>query len=96
MSITRHEGRMQVNCDHCPAAYPHAYAEEDFAVMIADAKAAGWQVRKLPAAAAATARDRDTTDLFGAPPRIAGAKTREPYTHACPACAEVMRKGSLL
>jgi hypothetical protein len=95
MSITRHDQRMQITCDACPAAYPNTYAEEDFRVMVADAKAAGWIVRKIPAAAVA-GRDRDTSDLFGKPPCIAGGAKAEPYTHTCPQCASADRRGSLL
>lgn len=84
MSIARHGSRMQVCCDSCPASYPNAYEAEDFAVMIADAKTAGWIVRKAPPRGAG----RDTSDLFGAAPRIAGKPARaEPFTHTCPACA---------
>lgn len=94
MSIVRHGARMQVCCDTCPAAYPNTYEQEDFAVMVADAKAAGWIIRKLD-----LPPERDTTSLFGRPPRIAGPKRRpEPYTHTCPDCAGAERtsKGSLL
>lgn len=82
MSIARHEGRMQVCCDNCPASYPNTYIEQDFSVMVADAKAAGWTIRKMM-----PARDRDTSDLFKAPPRIAGRSRSEPFSHACPQCA---------
>ena len=94
MSISRHDQRMQITCDACPAAYPNTYAKEDFRVMVADAKAAGWIARKIPAAAAA-GRDRDTSDLFGKPPRIAGAKS-ESYTHTCPECASADLRGKLI
>lgn len=82
MSIARLDGRMQVCCDNCPASYPNTYAEDDFSVMIADAKGAGWTIRR-----AMPSHDRNTTDLFKAPPRIAGGKREDPYTHACPNCA---------
>lgn len=83
MTIARHEGRLQVCCDSCPASYPNTYAAEDFAVMVADARAAGWSIRKAQPKGDA----RDTSDLFGKAPRIAGKPGREePYTHACPAC----------
>ncbi|AZN71981.1 hypothetical protein D5400_12475 [Georhizobium profundi] len=95
MSIARHDQRMQINCDACPAAYPNTYAEEDFRVMVADAKAAGWIVRKIPAAGAA-GHDRDTSDLFGKPPRIAGGAKAQSYTHTCPSCASADRRGSLI
>lgn len=83
MTIARHGARLQVCCDTCPASYPNTYEAEDFGVMVADAKAAGWVIRKaMPKAPA-----RDTSDLFGAAPRIAGKPPRdEPYTHTCPAC----------
>lgn len=84
MTITRHGSRLQVCCDSCPASYPNTYEVGDWFVMIADAKTAGWIIRKATPKADA----RDTTDLFGAPPRIAGKPSRdEPYTHTCPACA---------
>lgn len=83
MTIARHGLRLQVTCDTCHTSYPHAYAAEDFAVMVADAKTAGWLIRK-----AGPQRDhRDTSDLFGTAPRIAGSKPAEPYTHTCPDCA---------
>jgi hypothetical protein len=94
MSIARHDGRLQVCCDTCPAAYPNTYAAEDFGVMIADARAAGWAIRKL-----APQPRNDTSDLFGRPPRIAGnAGRQEPYSHACPVCiaATADRRGTLL
>jgi hypothetical protein len=81
MSVARHDRRTQICCDSCPAAYPNTYAAEDFAVMVADAKAAGWLIAKVgprkPGAG--------TADLFGAPPRIAG-KPEQLYTHTCPDC----------
>ena len=63
MSIAQHAGRLQVYCDSCPASYPNTYARADFAVMVADAKAAGWQVRKIPAD---LAEDRDTASSSAA------------------------------
>ncbi|WP_309086426.1 hypothetical protein [Chelativorans sp.] len=83
--IERHEHRQQVCCDSCPSSYPNTYADEDFGVMIADAKTAGWIIRKAKPPAA----DGDTGELFGAPPRLtrpAGA-AQQPYTHTCPDCA---------
>lgn len=83
--IESHEGRNQVVCDSCPRSYPNTYAAEDFAVMISDAKTAGWLIRKAP-----PARDEgDTAELFAAPPKLAkspGARP-QPYTHTCPDCA---------
>lgn len=82
--IARHGSRMQVCCDACPASYPNTYEAEDFGVMVADAKAAGWVIRK----ATPKADTRDTADLFGSAPRVAGKSARdEPYTHTCPSCA---------
>lgn len=95
MSITRHDQRMQITCNACHAAYPNTYEEEDFRVMVADAKAAGWIVRKIPAAAAG-GRDHNTSDLFGKAPRRAGGEKAEPYTHTCPACASADRRGPLI
>jgi hypothetical protein len=83
MTIARHDGRLQVCCDACPSSYPNTYAAEDFPVMIADAKAAGWIVRP-----AGPQRDsRDTSDLFGSAPRVAGRTPPDRFTHTCPACA---------
>lgn len=93
MTIARHGALMQVCCDTCPASYPNTYAGEDFGVMIADAKAAGWLIRK----AAPPRGNADTSDLFGRPPRVAGKPRREePYTHTCPNCANPPPSGSLL
>ncbi len=83
--IQHHEGKSQVSCDHCPASYPNTYAHEDFRVMIADAKTAGWIIRK-----AKPPKDgSDTSDLFGSAPRLARRESGEeqPYTHTCPECA---------
>lgn len=80
--IERHEGRQQIVCDTCPASFPETYADADFAIMVADVKAAGWSIRKaLPEAA-----PRDTADLFGKAPHVAGKAEPQPYTHTCPAC----------
>lgn len=92
MSIARLNGLNQVNCDSCPASYPNTYAAEDWKVMIADAKTAGWINRK-----AGPHRDpSDTSDLFGTAPRIASARRDEPYTHTCPDCANPRPAGGLL
>ncbi len=90
--IERHEGRQQVICDTCPASYPNTYADEDFRVMIADAKTAGWRITKIIADAS---RGRGTADLFGSAPRVAG-KEQQAYLHACPDCKLQTREGSLL
>lgn len=91
MSIARHGERLQICCDTCPASYPNKYSAEDFGVMIADAKTAGWIVRK----AAPKRPDKDTRDLFGTAPRVAGGKADEPYTHTCPSCGSPNRDGGL-
>lgn len=91
MSIARHDTRLQVCCDSCPASYPNTYAVEDFNVMVADAKTAGWIIRR----AGPRRDDGDTSDLFGKPPRVAGARREEPYTHTCPACADPIPTGGL-
>ena len=84
MTIARHDGQLQICCDSCPASYPNSYAAEDFGVMVSDAKAAGWVIRKAQQKGDA----RDTSDLFGRAPRIAGKPAREePFAHTCPACA---------
>lgn len=80
--IERHGNLNQVCCDTCPASYPNTYADEDWSVMIADAKAAGWMIR----AARPDADKRDTTDLFGSAPRVAGNTKPQRFMHFCPAC----------
>lgn len=90
--IARANSRMQVCCDSCPASYPHTYVDDEFDVMIADARTAGWSIRKAPP----PARDRDTAELFGRPVRVAGSGPKpEPYIHACPACARPERQERL-
>ncbi|MHB2265004.1 DUF7666 domain-containing protein [Aliihoeflea sp. PC F10.4] len=81
--IERHGGRQQVICDTCPASYPNTYADEDFRVMIADAKTTGWRITKVVADAS---RGKDTADLFGSAPRIAGPTKPQDYSHKCPNC----------
>lgn len=85
MTIEHDEGRNQVCCDTCPASYPNTYADEDFAVMIADAKTAGWIIRK----ARPPKQDDGTSDLFGSAPKLArrAGDREQPYTHTCPDCA---------
>lgn len=92
--IERHESLNQVCCDTCPASYPNTYADEDWSVMIADAKTAGWMIRP----ARPDADKRDTTDLFGTTPRVAGSTKAQRYSHTCPACATAARdqRGSLI
>ncbi|KQZ81906.1 hypothetical protein ASD64_09130 [Mesorhizobium sp. Root157] len=81
--IERADNRNQICCDTCPASYPNTYADEDFAVMVSDAKTAGWLIRQ----AKPDADRKDTSDLFGARPRLAGTSKPQRYTHTCPACA---------
>lgn len=92
MSITRHGERLQVCCDTCPASYPNKYLAEDFGVMIADAKTAGWIIRK----ATPKRPDKDTSDLFGAAPHVADSKVEEPFTHTCPSCLSAKHEETLL
>ncbi|MFC6489690.1 hypothetical protein [Nitratireductor sp. GCM10026969] len=84
--IERQEAKNQVCCDSCAACYPNTYADEDFAVMIADAKTAGWIIRKIKAD---LSHDPDTAELFGDEPRLARKESdrTQPYTHTCPDCA---------
>lgn len=94
MSIERHEGRMQVCCDTCPASYPNTYAQEDFDVMIADARTAGWRIRKAkpPATAEGTASLFETPRLARRP-----GDRPQPYIHTCPDCAaRAHAEGALL
>jgi len=81
--IEHHESKVQITCETCPASFP-AYAEADFRQMISDAKAAGWVIRQVKP----DADRRDTSDLFGTAPRIAGNAKAQPYTHKCPECAK--------
>ncbi|WP_265518930.1 hypothetical protein [Nitratireductor luteus] len=85
MTIARHDGKSQVCCDTCPASYPNTYADEDFRVMITDAKTAGWSIRK----AQPPVNDEGTASLFGDKPRLARkeGETPQPYVHTCPDCA---------
>lgn len=46
MTIEALDRERQVCCDGCPASYPNTYGADDFDVMIADAKAAGWMITK--------------------------------------------------
>ena len=90
MTIARHNNFNRVCCDSCPASYPNTYADEDWGVMISDAKTAGWIIRPVKPAAGA-----DTSDLFGKPPRIAGTSKAERWSHTCPACANPIIEGRL-
>lgn len=80
--IERHDNLNQVCCDTCPANYPNTYADQDWSVMIADAKTAGWMIRP----AKPDADRRDTSDLFGNAPRVAGATKPQRFMHFCPTC----------
>ncbi|WP_297562620.1 hypothetical protein [Nitratireductor sp.] len=73
MTIETHDGRTQVTCDHCPASYPNTYARDDFGVMIADARTAGWRIVKVKVD---PANGEGTAELFGQASRIAGAKLK--------------------
>lgn len=84
MTIERADNRSLICCDRCPASYPNTYADEDFNVMIADIRTAGWRVVK---AKIDSAEGEGTAELFGAAPRAAGnTSDRQPYIHICPAC----------
>lgn len=89
--IERFDGRMQVLCDTCPATYPNTYAAEDFQVMIADVKTAGWRLTK---AAVDPQRGRGTADLFGKPPVVAGQTKPQEWLHTCPNCRQHRREES--
>ncbi len=80
--IERLHGRQQIVCDSCPASQPRTYGDDEFDVMVSDAKAAGWIITKPRPAD----RDRDTRDLFNATPRIAGGKPASLWLHTCPDC----------
>ncbi len=81
--IVRSENLNQICCDFCPASFADVASDADFRDMVTAAKAAGWQVRPVKPKPG----QRDTTDLFGATPRVAGKQADQPFTHACPACA---------
>lgn len=77
------DDKVQIVCDECPASFAKPYDGEDFAIMVADARAAGWLIVKKPPAPAGA------PDLFGPdarPPRIAGQEKPQPFTHTCPTC----------
>lgn len=81
--IERSDDLNQICCDTCPASYPNTYADEDFGAMVSDAKAVGWLVRPVRP----DPGRRDTSDLFGSAPRVAGNTKPQHFTHTCPACA---------
>ncbi|WP_315920372.1 hypothetical protein [Mesorhizobium sp. SP-1A] len=90
--IERLDSLNQVCCDTCPASYPNTYADEDFAVMISDAKTAGWLVRP----GRPDPFVKDTSGLFGAAPRVAGGAKPQRFTHTCPSCARPAQDGETL
>jgi len=94
MSIERHENRLQVCCDTCPASYPNTYAAEDFDVMISDARTAGWRISRAPIEASSKA---DTADLFGSAARIAAkaGEHQQRFIHTCPSCRSHSPQGGM-
>lgn len=94
MSIARSNGKQQIFCDSCPAIFPTAYADKDFALMIADARKADWLIRP----AKSSERDRGTSDLFAADPNTAGPASARPerFTHTCTTCATKRAAGGRL
>ncbi|WP_113154752.1 hypothetical protein [Nitratireductor sp. OM-1] len=85
MTIETHDGRTQVTCDHCPASYPNTYARDDFDVMIADARTAGWRIVK---AKVDPANGEGTAELFGTVPKVADRKPKQGFVHICPDCQQ--------
>ena len=47
MSVEHHAGRRQLVCNGCDVAHPKTYERDEFDVMIADAKAAGWTIARV-------------------------------------------------
>lgn len=90
--IERSDNLNQICCDTCPTSYPNTYADADFGAMISDAKAAGWLVRP----ARLDADRRDTSDLFGTAPRVAGNAKPQRFTHTCPTCRQGKAEGERL
>ena len=88
MTIANLEGKRQVCCDSCPASLALVYPES-FEAMVARAKRQGWRFQKVQPRAG-----KDTTDLFNAPPRVAGPQVQS-FTHTCPSCAMPARERSL-
>ncbi len=85
MTIETHDGRTQVTCNHCPASYPNTYARDDFDVMIADARTAGWRIVK---AKVDPVNGEGTVDLFGTAPKLAVRKPKQGFVHTCPNCQQ--------
>lgn len=48
--IEHHAGRQQLVCNGCDFAHPKTYERDEFDVMIADARAAGWAIQKVAGA----------------------------------------------
>ena len=88
MTIANHEGKRQICCDSCPASLALVYPES-FDAMVARAKAAGWRFGKVQPRS-----DKNTSDLFGTAPRVAGA-IEQPFTHTCPTCTKPQNYRSL-
>jgi hypothetical protein len=47
MSLIRHEGQIELICDAGDEAWPETHAAEDFEILLADAKAAGWRASRI-------------------------------------------------
>lgn len=50
MSVEHHAGRQQLVCNGCDTAHGKTYERDEFDVMLADAKAAGWTFAKVAGA----------------------------------------------
>jgi hypothetical protein len=46
MTLIKHEGKMQITCDACPATYRRTYAEEDFKILLQDIKDEQWKIER--------------------------------------------------
>lgn len=46
MSIEKHAGLQQLVCD-CGISQPRSYQSDEFDVMVADARAAGWSIQRV-------------------------------------------------
>lgn len=46
MTIVRHEGKLQVTCDACPATYRRTYDSDDFDILREDILADGWKIER--------------------------------------------------
>lgn len=47
MTLMRHEGRVELICDAGDEAWPEIHDAEDFEILLADAKAAGWRASRI-------------------------------------------------